>query len=66
MYKVLNETEFQPKMKLKWSIELGQDIEESKWRQIFKVCFKFKSDASLTWFQYRILFRIVGVRKYLK
>ena len=51
MYKVLNETEFQPKMKLKWSIELGQDIEESKWRQIFKVCFKFKSDASLTWFQ---------------
>ena len=66
MYKVLNKTDFQPKMKLKWSIELGQDIEESKWRQIFKVCFKFKSDASLTWFQYRILFRIIGVRKYLK
>ena len=66
MYKVLNKAEFQPKMKIKWSIELGQDIEESKWRQIFKVCFKFKSDASLTWFQYRILYRIIGVRKYLK
>ena len=36
MYKVLNKTDFQPKMKLKWSIELGQDIEESKWRQILK------------------------------
>ena len=66
MYKVLKETEFQPKMKHKWSFDLGQDIDESKWRQIFKVCFKFKNDASLTWFQYRILFRIIGVRKYLK
>ena len=66
MYKILNNSDFQPKMKLNWSVECGQDIEENKWKQIFKVCFKFSSDASLTWFQYRILFRIIGVRKYLK
>ena len=52
-------------MKVKWKEELNQDDKNDSWTKIFRVCFEFKCDASLTWFQYRLLYRILGVRKYL-
>ena len=40
-------------------------IDDASWKNIFKVCFSFTYDTSLTWIKYRILNRIIGARKYL-
>ena len=65
MYKVLNKTTTKIKIKQKWKEDINQDESNETWKKIFECCFKFKCDASLTWFQYRLLYRILGVRKYL-
>ena len=65
IYKMLNNSSYEPKMKNKWNHELNIEIDERTWQNIFKNCFRFSCDASLTWLQYRILYRIIGVRKYL-
>ena len=65
IYKMLNNSSYEPKMKNKWNHELNIEIDERTWQNIFKICFRFSCDASLTWLQYRILYRIIGVRKYL-
>ena len=44
---------------------MNEKIENYVCRNIFRVCFRFSCDASLTWFQHRLLYRIIGVRKYL-
>ena len=65
-YKTINKSSYEPKMKTKWCQEINQEIDVLDWKTIFKACFRFSCDASLTWFQYRVLFRIIGVRKHLK
>ena len=65
IYKVMNKSSVQPKMKVKWCQEMNEEIENFVWRNIFRVCFRLSCDASLAWFQYRLLYRIIGVRKYL-
>ena len=37
-----------------------------KWLMIYKVCFKTVEDNELIWFQYRILYKILGTKEYLK
>ena len=66
IYKAMNKSSFQPKMMTKWCQELGEEIDLLDWKKIFRACFRFSCDTSLTWLQYRILYRIIGVRKYLK
>ena len=61
----MKKSSVQPKMKVKWYQEMNEEIENFVWRKIFRVCFRFSCDTSLTWFQYRLLYRIIGVRKYL-
>ena len=67
MYKISNNSSYEPKMKNKWTHELNEEIDESRLQNIFKISFRFSCDASLTWLwlHYRILYRIKGVRKYL-
>ena len=65
IYKMLNNSSYEPKMKNKWNHELNIEIDERTWQNIFKICFRFSRHASLTWLQYRILYRIIGVRKHL-
>ena len=52
-------------MKANWCQEINKAIENFVWRKIFRVHFRFSCDASLTRFQHRLLYRIIGVRKYL-
>ena len=40
-------------------------IDNITWKTIFKVCFKVLTDNSIIWFQYRLLNRILCVKKYL-
>ena len=61
-----NKSSYEPKMKTKWCLEINKEIDVLDWEKFFKACFRFSCDASLTWFQYRVLFRIIGVRKHLK
>ena len=35
------------------------------WRIIFKACFKTIENNNYIWFQYRVIFRILGTQKYL-
>ena len=37
-----------------------------KWPLIYKICFKCIEDNGYVWFQYRILFQILGTRDYMK
>ena len=65
VYKVLNKTTTKIKIKQKLKEDLNQDESNETLKKIFESCFRFKCDASLTWFQYRLLYRTLGVRKYL-
>ena len=39
---------------------------ENKWPIIYKICFKCLLENQLFWFQYKILFKILGTKAYLK
>ena len=49
----------------KWEQDLQIQIEEESWYSIHNKCFRTVKDNYLIWFQYKILNRILGVRKYL-
>ena len=50
---------------MKWNSLLNDLIDNDNWNIYYKVCFWTIKDNSLTWFQYRVLFRILGTRSYL-
>ena len=49
----------------KWEIDLNTNIPEENWFYIFKICFNTLKENYLIWTQYKILHRILGVKKYL-
>ena len=65
MYNIINKQNFEPKMKKKWDKDFNIIIDKITWRNIFKACFKVVTNSPLIWLQYRLLNRILGVRKYL-
>ena len=65
MYEILNTQMVEPKMKRKWDNDLNLNIDNVTLKNIFKTCFKVIDNNSLVWLQYRLLNRILGVRKYL-
>ena len=46
--------------------QISKDELPAKFRLIYKLCFKTIHDNELIWFQYRILYKILGTRDYLK
>ena len=36
------------------------------WPMVYKICFRCVQDNNLSWFQYRVLFKILGTKDYLK
>ena len=48
IYKVMKKSSVQPKVKVKWCQEMNDEIENFVWRKIFRVCFRFSCDTSLT------------------
>ena len=63
IYKVMYKSPVQPKMKAKWCQEMNNEIENLG--EKISVCFRFSCDALLTCFPNRLLYTIIGVRKYL-
>ena len=49
----------------KWSTILNTDLDDQKWKEAYKICFKSVQDNYLTWLQYKILNRILGVKRFL-
>lgn len=50
-----------------WKPVLQNDEFDSKqiWSTIYKVCFKTIADNYIIWFQYKVLYNILGTKKYL-
>ena len=46
-------------------MEPGISIDKKTWNVTFKIAFNTISNNVLTWFQIKILYRILGTRKYL-
>ena len=49
----------------KWGNELNIYLDDHHWKTIYKICFKTLQDNYLVWLQYKILNRILGVKKLL-
>ena len=51
-----------------WDSMLKKEYTECKdlWPLIYKICFNCIQDNEYSWFQYRILFKILGTKDYLK
>ena len=64
IYKKLNKHKQEEYSYTKWNNILNIHIDESTWRQIYKICHFTIRDNYLVWMQYRILNRIIGC-KYL-
>ena len=53
------------KIKVKWNLILHMEPSHNLWRVIYKNCFYTIDNNNYTWFQYRILQRIIGVQNWL-
>ena len=53
------------KNELKWCLELDIVQDNDFWKQVYKICFCAINDNEYIWFQYRILYRILGVNELL-
>ena len=53
------------KNELKWCLELDIVQNNDFWKQVYKICFFAINDNEYIWFQYRILYRILGVNELL-
>jgi hypothetical protein len=49
----------------KWEEILALGLDETKWREIFKLPFIVTQNTKLQWLQYRINQRILGTNKFL-
>ena len=64
LIQVEHQREF-PTHEVKWNSLLNYLIDNDNWNIYYKVCFWTIKENSLTWLQYRVLFRILGTRSYL-
>ena len=63
-YSIFNPNTKKVYINQKWNLDL--ELDEPKWREIYAVCFKTVQDNYLVWLQYKILNRILGVKRFLK
>ena len=54
-----------PKCEAYWNSYTNTPLQYETWSKIYKICFQGISDNSIKWFQYKILFNILGTREYL-
>ena len=70
IYNVLNkgDTNDKPLCENIWKPTLEKDYPElqDNWEIIYKVCHKTIQDNEFIWFQYRVLYKILGTKNYLK
>lgn len=67
LYNLINSKDVIPNAIQKWNNELFMHLEINvSVKEFFKVCFKTSADTSVQWLQYRILFRVLPTKCYLK
>ena len=49
----------------KWETDLNISLDLNSWKNIHKICFFSIKENSLIWFQYKIIYRLIGVKHYL-
>ena len=49
----------------KWETDLNISLDLNSWKNIHKICFFSIKDNSLIWFQYKVTYRLIGVKHYL-
>ena len=49
----------------KWEADLNIQIDLNTWKNIHKICFFSLKDNYFIWFQYKIIYRILGTKHYL-
>ena len=65
IYNILNNTNCKNKYRNQWNQDLNIIIDEKTWRRVFYLCFNTILDNKLVWFQYKLLYRILGTNKLL-
>ena len=53
------------KCEVHWDGKFNLALNAKIWHIIYRMCFKTIYDNSVIWFQYKILFRILGTKDYL-
>ena len=59
-YRILEQNKYNDhKMKVKWNQDFGISLDKKTWNVTFKIAFNTISNNVLTWFQIKILYRIL-------
>ena len=53
------------KCEVKWEGKFNLALNDKIWHTIYRICFKTIYDNSVIWFQYKIIFGILGTKDYL-
>ena len=66
IYKILlNNPVNEHAMKSRWNDDFKIQIDHGTWKRIFSICFRTVANNSLIWFQLKLIYRILGTKKYL-
>ncbi|XP_055995578.1 uncharacterized protein LOC130046786 [Ostrea edulis] len=67
LYDMINSNDLIPKSIQKWNTELSVHLEGNvSVKELFKACFKTSTDTQVQWLQYRILYKLLPTKYYLK
>ena len=64
-YQLLSRASTKVFINSKWVDEMNPNIHNLEWNNVYKICFNTVQDNYLIWNQYKILNRILGVKKLL-
>ena len=65
IYNIINNRNCDNKYRSQWNQDLSTKIDNATWKRIFYLCFNIILDNRLIWFQYKLLYRILGTNKLL-
>ena len=65
IYNILNSKSGDNKYRDQWNHELNTIIDNINWKRIFFICFNTLLDNKLIWFQYKLIYQILGTNKLL-
>ena len=65
IYNIINNGNCENNYRSQWNQDLSIIIDNATWRRIFYLCFNTILDNRLIWFQYKLLYRILGTNKLL-
>ena len=61
-YLIKETNEATRKCEVKWEGKFNLALNDKMWHTIYRICFKTIYDNSVIWFQYKIIFGILGTK----